>query len=644
MRRFHFAFVSNSDEIGETLLCCSEPATEEVSIHRATMEEALPVARSLLINGVDVVIGSGGTGNLLAREIGPRVVKLNRSPFDLLQALMKAKQIGRNIALTNFADPIEGIELYEQLVEINISQIVFSKGSELEAGIAESVRRGYRVIVGGAACCRIAESHGAGGVVILPHKANFIQALKEARAITRAQREQRQAIEEVTSVLHVVRDGVIAVSAAGKLKLMNETAWDIVRTVLPATQMNALIDQRLPPALNAIGTTRVLHTGLAEADKITRLGHVDLVVSSFPIFVEGEGVGAVSIFREASKIHRLDRRLKDRFHRKGFVAKYTFDDIAHRSDNMKALLNRAKLYAASDATVLIEGETGTGKELLAQGIHNASRRAGESFVAVNCSALPDSLLESELFGYEEGAFTGALRGGKIGLFELADSGTLFLDEIADITPAMQVRLLRAIEEKEIMRVGGDAIIPVDVRIITASQRDLYQDSLRGKFRPDLYFRLSTLTLRVPPLRERLDDLPTILAALLEKVGIRQSKIRRDLITALKTYRWPGNVRELDSLLKTFTTITARGPFDEALFMTLFAEMQQARDWVETELGVSHPARDISLKDQLRHYEKHIIETTLAECRYNKTKAARRLGISVNSLWRKEKVARSIANP
>jgi len=195
-----------------------------------------------------------------------------------------------------------------------------------------------------------------------------------------------------------------------------------------------------------------------------------------------------------------------------------------------------------------------------------------------------------------------------------------------------------------MRVGGDAIIPVDVRIITASQRDLYQDSLRGKFRPDLYFRLSTLTLRVPPLRERLDDLPTILAALLEKVGIRQSKIRRDLITALKTYRWPGNVRELDSLLKTFTTITARGPFDEALFMTLFAEMQQARDWVETELGVSHPARDISLKDQLRHYEKHIIETTLAECRYNKTKAARRLGISVNSLWRKEKVARSIASP
>lgn len=378
MRRLHFAFVSNSYEIGETLLCCSEPATEEVSIHRATMEEALPVARSLLVNGVDVVIGSGGTGNLLAREIGPRVVKLNRSPFDLLQALMKAKQIGRNIALTNFADPIEGIELYEQLVEIKIYQVVFSKGPELEAGIAESVRRGYRVIVGGAACCRIAESHGAGGIVILPHKTNFIQALKEARAIAWAQREQRQAFEEVTSVLHVVRDGVIAVNAAGKLKLMNEAAWDIVRAVLPATRMNALIGQRLPPALNAIGTTRVLHTGLGETDKITRLAHVDLVVSTFPISVEGEEVGAVSIFREASKIHRLDHRLKDRFRRKGFVAKYTFDNIAHRSDNIKALLNRAKLHAASDATVLIEGETGTGKELLAQSIHNASRRSSES--------------------------------------------------------------------------------------------------------------------------------------------------------------------------------------------------------------------------------------------------------------------------
>ena len=223
-----------------------------------------------------------------------------------------------------------------------------------------------------------------------------------------------------------------------------------------------------------------------------------------------------------SDVSASDKHLAE----KGFVAKHSFKDIVHQSKEMDEVIQRARQIAQTDHTVLIRGESGTGKELFAQSIHNASSRSKYPFIAINCAALPESLLESELFGYEKGAFTGAHSKGKIGLFEEANHGTIFLDEIGDISPNLQSRLLRTIQERQIMRVGSDRIIDIDIRLITATNRDLEAAIQSGDFRADLYFRLNVLPIEIPPLRKRKKDLSGLF---LHFLGIAQNALAQYIL-------------------------------------------------------------------------------------------------------------------
>ena len=238
--------------------------------------------------------------------------------------------------------------------------------------------------------------------------------------------------------------------------------------------------------------------------------------------------------------------------KKGLFAKYQFKDIVYRSECMQEVIRTARQIALTDHTVLIRGESGTGKELIAQSIHNASYRSKYPFVAVNCTALPDSLLESELFGYEKGAFTGAAPKGQRGLFEKANHGTIFLDEIGDISPKLQLRLLRTLQEHQIMRIGSDHVIDIDVRFITATNRDLEKAVSRGSFRGDLFYRLNVLPLVVPPLRERKSDIPVLLSYFL---GNEYQNIDSREMEILMNYDWPGNVRELRNITTYLLTLS-----------------------------------------------------------------------------------------
>ncbi|MCL6518036.1 MAG: sigma 54-interacting transcriptional regulator, partial [Alicyclobacillus sp.] len=228
----------------------------------------------------------------------------------------------------------------------------------------------------------------------------------------------------------------------------------------------------------------------------------------------------------------------------GHVARYTLEDILGESPRIREAKALAEKMAKSDGTVLLLGESGVGKELFAQAIHNASPRAGRPFVAVNFSALPESLMESELFGYEEGAFTGARKGGKAGLLELADGGTVFLDEIGDATPAVQVRLLRVLQEKQILRVGGTKVRSLDIRVIAATHRDLDAMAASGQFRRDLYYRLAVFPLVIPPLRDRPEDVFRLFLHFLGDPG--RYRLDPRLRQWLTSYSWPGNVRELQN--------------------------------------------------------------------------------------------------
>ncbi|MGN0658242.1 MAG: sigma 54-interacting transcriptional regulator [Emergencia sp.] len=268
----------------------------------------------------------------------------------------------------------------------------------------------------------------------------------------------------------------------------------------------------------------------------------------YPITLMDEVAGYYITLQDEADIAVSNKKNRQ----KGYVAKHNFRDIVHASTDMDKVISTAKQMALTDHTVLIRGESGTGKELIAQSIHNASYRNKFPFVAINCAALPDNLLESELFGYEAGAFTGAHSKGKIGLFEQASRGTIFLDEIGDISPKLQSRLLRTIQEQQIMRVGSDRIIDIDIRLITATNRNLELAVQEGRFRSDLFYRLNVLPIVIPPLRKRKDDIVPLLQYFL---GSQFKNITPAEIRQLTAYNWPGNIRELENTCTYYKTLS-----------------------------------------------------------------------------------------
>jgi propionate catabolism operon transcriptional regulator len=252
--------------------------------------------------------------------------------------------------------------------------------------------------------------------------------------------------------------------------------------------------------------SEVLISKEQEIDQLQKLKNRIILTSRVPIMVEGQAEGVVATFRDVKSIEKSEHKIRRELYSKGLTSKYSFDDIKGNSKTIKKCIKIAQEYADTDFTILVTGETGTGKELFAHSIHNKSRRKNEAFVVINCAALPESLLESELFGYERGTFTGARKEGKIGLFELAHDGTILLDEISEMPLNIQARLLRVIQEKEVMKLGSDRVITIDVRVISTTNKNLWQEVVERRFREDLYYRLNVLELEIPALRQRRKDI------------------------------------------------------------------------------------------------------------------------------------------
>ena len=279
-----------------------------------------------------------------------------------------------------------------------------------------------------------------------------------------------------------------------------------------------------------------------------------LIITIRKVIFNQSYYGKIILVENYSDVVKVQQKIHKKLIGRGHYSKHTFESIIGVDDKMKDCVEISKKISNSNSSILIFGESGTGKELIAGSIHNYSDRKGQPFVAVNCAALPDNLLESELFGYEEGAFTGAKKGGKIGLFERANNGTLFLDEIGEIPLGLQARLLRVLQEREIMRVGGDSIIKIDVRIIAATNKDLLKMVESGEFRKDLFFRLNIFQIDIPPLRERPGDIPLLIQYFLNQYS-NEKRLSKTFIEFCKKYSWPGNIRELQNVIEYMVTIS-----------------------------------------------------------------------------------------
>lgn len=370
--------------------------------------------------------------------------------------------------------------------------------------------------------------------------ANF--GLKEIFSLTNSRESQLDVL------LQVIDAGVIAVDSDGRVFIYNDNAKEIIG--LEGHRVMGANGIEIFPQLSF---KRVLESLVPIEESIVKINGYDIVVSLSPLLHSEKQYGAIAILRKYSDTEMKQHQLRKKIIGKGHIAKYQFKHILGQSSSIKKCKEIAKRMAKSNSSILITGETGTGKELFAQAIHNYSPRKNYQFVAVNCGAFPESLLESELFGYEEGAFTGARRGGKPGLFELAHNGTLFLDEITEMPMNLQVKLLRVLQEREIVRIGGDRIINVDIRVIAATNKDIKELIRKGKFRQDLYYRINVLPLNIPPLRARREDILYLIDKLKEEFNSNFT-LSDEAKKVLVEYSWDGNVRELRNYVEYFVNL------------------------------------------------------------------------------------------
>ena len=470
--------------------------------------------------------------------------------------------------------------------------------------------------------------------------------------------EMRFMKEEMDKIIENSYDYIFVTDAQGNVKKINDAY-----TRITGYKAEEILGENIFNLVKKRYFDRAASIDVIETRKTITLTQTlksgkTVLVTGNPIFSEsGEFIGVVTNGRDITELNRLKSEVKKAEglsrHYQNELLKFQLDhsgDYIVASPKMAEISDLVQRIARVDSTVLINGESGVGKEIVAREIHRNSLRVDRPYVSVNCAAIPDNLLESELFGYEAGSFTGASKNGKMGIFQLADGGTLFLDEIGELPFYLQAKLLRVIQENEIMRVGGIAPIPIDVRFITATNRDLWKMVSDRQFREDLYYRLNVVQVRIPPLRERKEEIPVFVnyfIGMLNKKYALDRQFNPELIEGMMKYDWPGNIRELRNALEQafvttpglFITDIKMGPQQEMHLSTKSAgsEEKRVKELNEDQnLKENHEALDgISLKDALQKYESRIIKEAMAE-HVTTRKAAAALGVSQATIWRKAK--------
>lgn len=462
-----------------------------------------------------------------------------------------------------------------------------------------------------------AHAHTLGMVVAAAEAIENLLRLESANA------EIIRAYNNVNAILQSMSEGLISFDEAGRITKLNPVAYKILH-INSESYKGQMIGDFLK---NSYISAEMLNEGRTIIDREISLdigcGQARFLFSGQPIIDKNHEVcGGVVILREIKNVHRLVNKIV------GARAHFTFEDIIGQSASLQQSIQVAKAVADSMSSIYLQGESGTGKEMFAQALHNASPVSHGPFVAINCAAIPRDLIESELFGYEEGAFTGAKRGGRPGKFELANEGTIFLDEVGDMPLETQVSLLRVLQEKQVVRIGGFKSIAVTIRVIAATNRDLKEEVQRGNFREDLYYRLNVINISVPPLRHRKGDILLLVDYYIYKFSqmlqLPLCELDRKAAEALENYAWPGNVRELSNAIERAVTI-AKG---RIITIEHLPESLQS-------LG-EPPAKAKNNVSSMGELEKKLIIETLEKASWNITYCASELGIARNTLYRKLK--------
>ena len=599
----------------------------DVVVAASGRQETVKCAQTLAAAGAEIIITRKGTRRIVEEVTNLKVVSLNNSLSDYLW-MLKERGLHTPGLIAFFSyDPMSSdiLQMCEML-EVQTKNYIFKSFADCRGCVERALKDGAVFSVGGAWTDPWAKRLGLPHVIVENSVETILNALESATQLRRVQVEEaeKQCLfktqsEMYQAVLDFTHDAILAIDENGRIQVLNPPAERIMGC-RAADSVGQPVEAVLPNTL----LPDVLESGEKQLDQIMQIHQTLCNTNRIPILVDGQRRGVVATFQDVKQLQNSEQKIRLKLHEKGLVAKYAFNDILGDSPAIRSTIQIARSYAASRASVLILGETGTGKELFAQSIHNASDRRDGPFVAINCAAVSNSLLESELFGYEAGSFTGASRGGREGVFELAHGGTLFLDEIGEIPRETQVELLRVLQEKEIRRVGGSRVIPVDVRIIAATNKDLLQETVEGRFREDLYYRLDVLDLKLPPLRERGDDVKILGLHLFRQLPGGKDPIMQSqflyLLEQAGPYQWYGNIRELQNFVERANILMRNAGASSVTVSDILRRRAEP---------APEPCQETESRDR------RAIEAALHNHPGSMADAARSLGCSRQTLWRKK---------
>ncbi|MCP8378545.1 sigma 54-interacting transcriptional regulator, partial [Clostridioides difficile] len=613
--------------------------------------------RILVEKGAQAIIGRGGGYSLVIDTVNVPVIPMNMKSTDLLRAIEIAKKYSKKVVLILGDNEVSFDYVgWRNVISTEITEEWFESKYEIRSKVVKYIdQKDEVVIVGGGLACSFARQYGIDSVFATASDESIREAVEYCKKLLDTLGEEKFNNEVLRNILDGIKDGVIAIDSNGSIILYNESAKNMLKVERKCALNKYILDvfPKMEWMLDCLHEKEDV-----EDRKIRNINNLIVNTRTTLIKVDNSTYGVLGIIQDITKLQNLERKIRFDLNQKGLYARYTFDDFLFKDKLTKEFIEEAKKIGKSDYTTLLYGESGSGKEIIAHSIHNISKRKDRPFVAINCATIAENLLESELFGYEEGAFTGARKGGKRGLFELAHGGTLFLDEINSLSFNIQTKLLRVIEERQIMRIGSDYIIPLDIRIIAATNESLTEKIVMGTFRADLFYRLSSLEINIPPLRDRREDIIPLFNNFVNEVlkddglnGINSIDenfvLTKDEMDKLYNYSWPGNVRELKTIAQKYVVTGKIKLRQDRDFKTKKLLPNSEVDKFNSETTASVEVQDesiniskindgkisIDIKEVNKYVEEKIISMLFAQG-LSKNEVAQVLGISRTSLWKK----------
>lgn len=599
--------------VEQTLLEIDSKDIGFVECHISDIKE---VSKQLTANGCQIILCTGATASYLQRILTIEIQVIRTGMFDVIQAISNLKQYKR-IALLGKSTSTVNLENYSEIFALDIKQFTYDSYLDAKRTVQMIKSERFDAIIGSPVAVELALNEGLVGQLAMT-VSSIKDLLTNALRILEKIRREQSTIIRLTEIFNHLNEGICFITKYKQVSFINTSMAQLIKKS-PDEVLNRSAEEifgNLNLTIDNNNTHQLLDIENSKlAVHILELNND--YINGFILRVQELNAleYSSSQFRKVSSVN--------------FNTRYSFNQLSTQNTRFKMTLNLAKAYSKTDSTILITGESGTGKEVLAQSIHNYGTRAKAPFVAINCASFPDSLLESELFGYEAGAFTGAKKSGRIGLIESAHNGTLFLDEIGDMPLHLQTRLLRVLQERQINRLGSTVSHNINIRVIAATHADLEDLVTKGDFRADLYYRLNILRLPIPALRNRPEDILFLADSFLKKHRKSIKDLPDILPPLLKKYNWPGNIRELENIVERIQVLFYLDKNDTQLDFLSF-------HLPEIFLPAQKTEKTSILKKAKVTQEAILIEQTLKEVDGNLDLAAKELGISRTTLWRKMK--------